>query len=140
MKGFTAISVVLQSWITLVSAGTSPNVVQWDIQKKQNTDKLGRRASSIAVSLANLKSDGGYFAEVTIGTPGQKFSLQLDTGSSDIWVPYKGAQACATRQEAFGEPGRGGGGNSGSNNGCSLGSCEFYAITFDGKSSNQIML
>lgn len=32
-----------------------------------------------------------YLINVTIGTPGQPFSLQLDTGSSDVWIPQAGA-------------------------------------------------
>ncbi|KAJ9621062.1 hypothetical protein H2204_012043 [Knufia peltigerae] len=36
-----------------------------------------------------------YYTNVTIGTPGQPIALQLDTGSSDTWVPSIDAEACA---------------------------------------------
>ncbi|KIW88845.1 uncharacterized protein Z519_10329 [Cladophialophora bantiana CBS 173.52] len=35
-----------------------------------------------------------YFINCTVGTPGQPFQLQLDTGSSDIWFPDANAQIC----------------------------------------------
>ncbi|KAL6246084.1 hypothetical protein RBB50_007237 [Rhinocladiella similis] len=36
-----------------------------------------------------------YYINVTIGTPGQPVALQLDTGSSDTWVPSLDADTCA---------------------------------------------
>ncbi len=35
--------------------------------------------------------------ELSIGTPPQSFRLQLDTGSSDIWVPARNTSACHTQ-------------------------------------------
>ena len=42
----------------------------------------------------SLTQDGAYtryFANVTVGEPGQNIQLQIDTGSSDVWVIAKDA-------------------------------------------------
>lgn len=31
---------------------------------------------------------------MTIGTPGQLFYIDLDTGSSDLWIPGQGCTTC----------------------------------------------
>ncbi|PFH55457.1 hypothetical protein XA68_18276 [Ophiocordyceps unilateralis] len=58
------------------------------------------------IPILNDRERGGYFINVTIGVPGQDMALQLDTGSSDVWVPSSNAKLCR-------KPGDGG---------CSLGS------------------
>ena len=35
-----------------------------------------------------------YIINMTVGTPGQPFSVQLDTGSSDIWIPSVDSDIC----------------------------------------------
>lgn len=45
-------------------------------------------------ALINNITGGAYYAEVTVGTPGQKVSVVLDTGSSDLWVVSYKADLC----------------------------------------------
>lgn len=86
-------------------------VVRLDIQKHHQAKELHSRAdSTLQSNIANDRVQGGYFATVKIGTPGQELSLQLDTGSSDVWVPSNDAAIC--RDKAQG--------------GCSLGSCTCF--------------
>jgi len=58
--------------------------------------ELIERANTVGVSLTNARSQGLYFANVSVGTPGQALALQIDTGSSDIWVPSSTATFCST--------------------------------------------
>ena len=74
----------------------SPKVFSLDFQKGFKStspgDKLRRRQDSVEAVISNAEIF--YQINVTIGTPPQPFGLQLDTGSSDIWVPAFGSEAC----------------------------------------------
>lgn len=74
----------------------SPKVFGLDFQKGSKSaspvDKLRRRQESVEAVISNVELF--YQINVTIGTPPQPFGLQLDTGSSDIWVPAFGSDAC----------------------------------------------
>lgn len=84
-------------------------VVQWDIEKRHHPKfKLGRRAvGTQQEDIANSVVRGGYFATCSLGTPSQDVILQLDTGSSDIWIPSSDAAICDVSENA-----------------CSLGTCK----------------
>ncbi|KAI0451947.1 hypothetical protein F5B21DRAFT_485177 [Xylaria acuta] len=96
----------------LLASGTSAQVVQWNIEKRGNlAPMLNRRAGdAIQEIITNEKTRGGYFATCAVGTPPQSVTLQLDTGSSDIWVPASSASIC---EESSSQGG-----------GCTFGSCE----------------
>ncbi|KAF2102958.1 acid protease, partial [Rhizodiscina lignyota] len=55
---------------------------------------LRRRAGSVQATLDNAQSNLLYLVNVTVGTPTQNFALQLDTGSSDIWIPAADSDVC----------------------------------------------
>ncbi|KAI0535775.1 aspartic peptidase domain-containing protein [Xylaria digitata] len=81
---------------SLLVSVTSAQVVQWDIQRRGDTaHRLNRRADgSVEEVITNEQTRGGYFASCSVGTPSQDVTLQLDTGSSDIWVPASSATVC----------------------------------------------
>ena len=114
----------LLSTTTLVSLllAVASAQIQFDIQKnfdiqtkqlKARQLALQRRgiyarADTVTAGLSNDKTEGLYFVNITVGTPGQSLGLQIDTGSSDVWVPASTAPICLDARQG----------------GCLLGSCE----------------
>jgi hypothetical protein len=81
--------------LLLAPAANAAGTVQWDIQKNHPKARLGRRAADTHEGvITNELTRGGYFATCSMGTPPQNLTLQLDTGSSDIWVPWNLATVC----------------------------------------------
>ncbi|KAK6543702.1 hypothetical protein TWF694_000437 [Orbilia ellipsospora] len=54
----------------------------------RHLDKIKRDTVSVSLGNAQRGSSGVgiYYVNTTIGTPGQTIQLQLDTGSSDLWM------------------------------------------------------
>ncbi|KAK3622050.1 hypothetical protein LTR56_022422 [Elasticomyces elasticus] len=97
MKTFFVLAGLLASTLT-----TAQRVVLADIWKPDleltNGTILGFNATLSKRqfnSVLTQKSDRSlYWINVTIGTPGQKQSMQLDTGSSSVLVPATGSGLC----------------------------------------------
>ncbi|KAI1647040.1 acid protease [Daldinia loculata] len=99
----------------LVASVARAQVVQWDIHRRQTGTRLVRRQDgTVTEVITNEKLRGGYFASCTVGTPPQNLTLQLDTGSSDIWVPSSSSSVCQETTD---------------NQGCTLGSFDESAST-----------
>lgn len=71
---------------------SEPRVLGATVQKVDTRDVnapqgLRRRApGTVNVPIQNAQGNLLYLLNATVGTPGQTLQLQLDTGSSDIWV------------------------------------------------------
>lgn len=59
--------------------------------------RLSKRAT-VTESLVNNVTEGGYYASVSVGTPGQAMTMVLDTGSSDAFVISADANLCTERR------------------------------------------
>jgi predicted aspartyl protease len=59
----------------------------------QDSSQL-RRRDSITEILGNNETGGLYTADATVGTPAQKITFQIDTGSSDVWLLSSTADLC----------------------------------------------
>ncbi|KAF3914560.1 Candidapepsin-1 [Orbilia brochopaga] len=98
------------AWPSLASAvETAPKVVSMPFARRHDAltlerIKMKRNAGSIDVALGNGQQDassiGIYYVNTTIGTPGQMIQVQLDTGSSDLWMFSD--QACSRDDPCYG--------------------------------------
>ncbi|KAF8885783.1 aspartyl protease [Infundibulicybe gibba] len=65
-------------------------------------NRLHRRAASVSnMDIVNQKQDDCYYGTIKIGTPPQTFNVDLDTGSSDLWVAGNTCQNCGSALPLF---------------------------------------
>ena len=86
---------------TLIDANTVPNgVVKLDARHKHFRRSINHKTKRDSSVLADLTLndqwilEGGYFIDVEVGTPPQKFELLVDTGSSNFYLPSTEAKTC----------------------------------------------
>lgn len=75
------------------------SIIVADIWKPASTAEpstaITERQSALSVPLVQAGDQSLYWINITVGTPGQPQSLQLDTGSRRIWVPATGSSVCS---------------------------------------------
>ncbi|KAE9366916.1 acid protease [Stipitochalara longipes BDJ] len=69
-------------------------VVTLPIARKTQHSSQIRRRDPITEILGNNETGGLYTADAIVGTPPQKITFQIDTGSSDVWMLSSTADLC----------------------------------------------
>ncbi|KAI9697701.1 MAG: hypothetical protein M1820_007688 [Bogoriella megaspora] len=90
----------------------NPSVVRLTTQRRHVPDpiardrhRLRRRQSSNTVSQNLDNEETLYFANVSMGTPGQDLRLHIDTGSSDLWTNLASSEICEAQGDQCGDSG-----------------------------------
>ena len=77
---------VLMSGLLGIVEGSAKVVPMSFGKEKRENHALARRAESLTVDLGNAFTNGLYFVNASVGSSKQNVALQIDTGSSDIWM------------------------------------------------------
>jgi len=94
--------------MVLALGAAAQNVVEFNLHRGVpgvhlgSLPHLGRRATYTQLLVNNI-TGGGYYCNVSVGTPGQQVTMILDTGSSDAWVLSPQADLCTSvkQQEKY---------------------------------------
>jgi Eukaryotic aspartyl protease len=91
---------LVAAWI-LASCVGAANVVSMEITRRDDVDIVHSRYERMkrATILETLDNEILlYAANISVGTPPQSFTVQIDTGSSDTYIMASTASACVAKK------------------------------------------
>ncbi|KAK9249011.1 aspartic peptidase domain-containing protein [Lipomyces tetrasporus] len=105
--------------VSATAAMADPGTVKFDIVREKRSPgsinlfkhrhrhRLAKRATNVSDTVQAILDnyDYLYYANVSIGSPGQALRLQIDTGSSDIWVQSGENEVCQESDDPCAETG-----------------------------------
>ena len=82
----------------LTNTGRLPD--GWKIKDFREVPALSAKRAATSEPLTDLQSDAEWAGDITVGTPGQSFLIDFDTGSSDLWIPNSlcKSRPCSTKK------------------------------------------
>ena len=91
-------SIMLTALILQCFLASAQRIIKADIWKPghETTKDLSGRQDPFTALLTQKPDKSMYWINITIGTPGQPQSLQLDTGSRNLWIPASGSAICSS--------------------------------------------
>ena len=94
MTRFTLLAVLILHCL----ASAAQRVIMADLWRRQRVKyhELSDREAAFGATLIQKPDKSVYWINITVGTPRQEQSLQLDTGSHTLWMPAKGSPLCSS--------------------------------------------
>lgn len=77
-------------------------VVPFELRKRDVVSSRSSKSKRATVTEPLGNAGSLYYANVTVGTPGQLVQLQIDTGSSDVWMTDHNARFCRNQDNCVG--------------------------------------
>ncbi|WFD29828.1 hypothetical protein MSPP1_000841 [Malassezia sp. CBS 17886] len=83
---------------TLAARGNGYSQAEAHAQKQHSVTKAGDVSASHSLGLSIEANDIGYFATVEIGSSNKKYTMLVDSGSSDTWITGTQCGSCGSSQ------------------------------------------